>query len=443
MVSLAPGIYNNLLILMALGVQVAMCYKRCRIRPLVIALTMTLGAARGQSPDEGQLARFKAKARQDMTSIPNYTCLETIDRVRRVPHAHKFEPIDKVRLEVSSVAGKELFAWPGSHHFEDRDVTSFVNGGVIGTGIFAIFAHNLFVTGNGTFQYRGEEKLDGRGLLRCDFRLTPQESRWQVRTNDTSEMVAAQGSFWFDPGSLDLIRLEVQGQDLPHRLDLKEAVENTSYTRIRIGDSDALLPHRSELTLTHLDGGMSRDVTVFSDCHEYRSESTIRFDAPSPTPSDVPQPQVRQVDLPAGLLVPIEVHTAIDSKTAAVGDTLHGRVTEEVRYKGRVVVRLGADITGNICRLSRGGLSAVGIELSEIEWEGARAAFHAELIDLDRNPAGIQRLQTYLDGETRKVVINSDIPDAGIFYIEAARFRIAPGLHMLWRTLARSGRIVE
>ena len=402
---------------------------------------MTAGAA-GQAPDEGQLARFKEKVRQDMTSIPNYTCLETIERAHRQPHSRNFKPADTVRLEVSSVAGKELFAWPGSRQFEDREVTALVPSGAIGTGMFATFAQNLFVTGKGTLEYRGEETLAGRGSVRYDFHLTQQESRWEIRASDAEETVAAKGSFWFDPVSLDLIRLDVYGDHMPYSLRLEEAVIRTFYARAHIGDADALLPKRSELTMTYFSGEANRDVIEFSDCHEYRSESTISFDAPAASLPEVPKPQVREVDLPAGLLFPVELDTAIDSKTASVGDTLHARVVEEVRYEGDFAVPRGAVVSGHIRKLDRASSSrpfAVGIEFSEVEWKGARATFYAELVDLDRKSAGTHQPVTYYDGHANKVLIEGGIPGAGIFYIEAARFRIVPGFHMLWRTLARPG----
>jgi hypothetical protein len=419
--------------------------KTCGAWLLAIALTMTAGAVRAQSADEGQLARFKEKVRQDMTGIPNYTCLETIQRARREPHSRNFKPADTVRLEVSSVAGKELFAWPGSRQFEDRDVTSFVTSGAIGTGMFAMFAQNIFVAGKGTLQYRGEERLAGRGSVRYDFHLTQQESHWEMRANNASEIVAAKGSFWFDPASLDLIRLEVRGEALPYSLRLEEAGFQTDYARTRIGSADALLPKRSELTMTQFSGAASRDVTGFSNCHEYRTESTIRFDAPSALP-EVSKPQVREVDLPVGLLVPIELESAIDSKTASVGDTLHARVVQEVRYKGDLAVPRGARATGHIRKLDRRSSSTpftVGIEFSEVEWDGSRAAFYAELVDLDRKSAGAHRPLTYYDGHANKVQIDGEIPGVGIFYLDAAAFRIPPGFHMLWRTRAASGRIVE
>ena len=422
---------------------------RCRIITAWLcftSLTMTAGTAAGQAPDESQLARFKEKVRQDMTSIPNYTCLESIERAHREPHASSFKPVDRVHLEVSSVAGKELFAWPGARRFEDRDVSSLVSGGTMGTGMFAGFARNLFVTGKGNPQYGREEKLAGRSAVRYDFHLTEMENGFQIRVGAVSETVATSGSFWFDPVSLDLIRLDVRGEAIPYSLRLEEAAIRTFYARTHIGDSDALLPKRSELTMTHFSGEASRDAIEFSQCHEYRSESTISFDAPPAALPEAPKPQVREVDLPAGLLVPVELDTAIDSKTAVVGDTLHGRVVQEVRYKGALVVPQGAAVTGHIRRLARGSSSApfaVGIEFSEIEWEGVRATFYAELADLDRKSAGSHRPVTYYDGHATKAMIESGIRGVGVFFIDAAAFRIPPGFHMVWRTLADSGNTAD
>ncbi len=243
---------------------------------ILISLTMTAGAA-AQSPEEGRLARFQEKIRQDMAGIPNYTCLETIERARRAAPLD-FIPGDTVRLEVSSVAGKELFARPGASRFEDRDLASLVPSGAIATGMFATFAHYLFVSGKGTLRYRRQENLAGHRSVRYDYRLSRQESGFRLQVSNISETVAAKGSFWFDPVSLDLIRLEVYGEDIPADLHLDEAVMRTDYARTHIGDSDALLPKRSEVEMTYFSGVTNRDVVAFSQCHEYRAESTINFD---------------------------------------------------------------------------------------------------------------------------------------------------------------------
>jgi hypothetical protein len=411
--------------------------------PWLFAICFIPAGAAGQPPDESQFARFKEKIQQDMTSIPNYTCLETIERTHRDPHSRLFKPVDTVRLEVSSVNGKELFAWPGGRRFEDKDVTSLVPGGAIGNGMFAGFAHTLFLSGSGAVHYWGEENVAGRGSVRYDYQLPPlMDGGWEIRSSSAKATVASKGSFWFDPVSLDLIRLEVRGDDLPIRLHLEEAVIDIDYARTHIGDSDALLPKRSELTMTHFSGEASRNVIEFSQCHEYGSESTISFEAPSPSLPEAPKPRVREVQLPAGLLLPVELDTQIDSKTAAVGDALHARVVQEVRYNGDLVVPRGAALTGHIRSLDRRSAPAsfaVGIEFTEVEWEGAHARFYAKLVDLDRKPAGMHRLQTYFDGRTEKVLIQSEIPGVGIFFVDGAGFRTPPGFRMGWRTLAPPG----
>jgi hypothetical protein len=208
------------------------------------------------------LTRFKEKIRQDITGIGNYPCLETIARQRRAPPSHEFQPVDTIRLEVSTMAGKELFAKPG-HRFEDRDVTSLVNSGAIGSGMFSMVVRNLFVT-RGTLRYRREENLAGQHTVRYDFRLTRQESGFRLHVANISEMVAAKGSFWFDPVSLDLIRIEIHGEGIPDDRHIDEAVVRIDYARGRIGDSDALLPKRSELTMNFFNGVAYRDVIGLS-----------------------------------------------------------------------------------------------------------------------------------------------------------------------------------
>ena len=164
-----------------------------------------VGSATGQRPGDDRLAGFKDKVRLVMTGVPNYTCLETIDRAKRTPPLRDFIPIDKTRLEVSVVGGKEMFARPGAHSFDDKDVTSLVTEGLIGSGMFAGLARTLFVKDKGTLRYKGKETLNGHASVRYSFRLTRQESGFNVEVNKRLEPLGFKGSFWFDPATLDLI----------------------------------------------------------------------------------------------------------------------------------------------------------------------------------------------------------------------------------------------
>ena len=60
---------------------------------------------------------------------PNYTCVETMDRTRRLGPARQFQMQDTLRMEVALVEGKEMFAWPGSKKFESDDLRTLISGG--------------------------------------------------------------------------------------------------------------------------------------------------------------------------------------------------------------------------------------------------------------------------------------------------------------------------
>jgi VWFA-related protein len=237
----------------------------------------TVNAAGPTSGD--QLADFRRKVRQDVTSMPNYTCLETIDRSRQAG-TRDFIPVDKIRLEVSSVGGREMFAKPGARSFENRDVTAIVKSGMIGSGMFAGLTRTLFVENKGTFKYKGKDTVDGRPTLRYTFRLTQKESGFKIEVENRQEPVAFNGTFWFDPDTFDLVQLEGNSDDLPASLNVDQTLMRTSYARTHIGKSDALLPKKSALKVTYRSGVQESDSIDSSACREYGSDSTIRFDGP-------------------------------------------------------------------------------------------------------------------------------------------------------------------
>ena len=390
---------------------------------LLLSAAVAAGAADDLPPELIRLARFKQKIRQDLAQVPNYTCLETMKRSLRAPRSNSFKPLDTIRLEISSVDGKELLAAPGAGRFEDKNLTSFVSTGTIANGMFALDAHNVFVNNTAAYDYHGEENLNGRRAIRYDYRIPQFLSRYNIKVPGGSATVATRGSFWFDPISLDLLRLDVSGDEMPVELGLTEYVVRTYYAREHVANSDALLPQRAELVLTHFDGESSRNVITFSACHEYGSESTISFEASAEPKPEPPKARAREMHLAAGLLVPVALETAISSKSASVGDAVRARVRRDVRRGGELVLPAGALISGRIRSLERYSTPEpyflMGIEFSEVEWQNTHAPFLGELVD----------------SHSEQAARAGDIPGVGTLHIPGSSFHCAPGFRMLWRTL--------
>jgi hypothetical protein len=401
---------------------------RWTARLILLSAALTAGNAE-DTPDELLLVRFKERVGRDLAQVLNYTCLETMRRAERRPKSPVFVPMDTVRLEVSKVGGKELFSWPGASHFEDKGLKAFLATGATTTGMFGLAAHELFISGSAELKYHGEETLASHRAVRYDFHL-PQDHGYEVRMGDATGQVAANGSFWFDPVSLDLIRIQSHGVDIPADLHVGELSATISYARVPMGRARALLPRDAEVVLADSVGGASRNTIEFSQCHEYQTESTISFDVPAVLDSATPQPAMPEVHLPAGLMVPATLETAIDSKTSAIGDPVRGKVRDDVRRDGKVVLPAGAAIHGRIRRLDRHEMGEsyfiVGVELFDVEWQNAHADFYGELVE------------TYAKkGITEGFGVRGSVTCV----VRGKKVRIEPGLGLLWRVLDRPSNV--
>lgn len=413
----------------------------------------------GQLPPELLLlARFKQKVRQDVGRIANCTCLEAIERSVREPGASSFQFLDRVRLEVTTAGGKELLTWPGGARFEEWAVTSFVTSGLVASGMFASYARNLFLSDGATFQYAGPEELEGRRTVRYDFRASRLVSLYTLRTANGAATVATKGSFWFDAGSLELVRLDEFADQIPAELALTGALTRIRYGRMPNAVPDALLPQSAEVDLRHSSGELRRNKIEFAQCREYRAESSISFDSLESAP-EASQAQPSRVDLPAGLTIKMELESGFDSATAAIGDPVRARLVENVRRSGKPVIPKGAIATGRIRsmeRQPRAGGFLLGIELTAVRWENSRAEFRADLLEAS-TVAQIKRPQGLPAGSGNIVSLSgsapsmetpppersgtqirvaSAIPGVGRLFLKGEPWRLAPGLRMVWRTVA-------
>ena len=402
------------------------------------------------------LARFKHKIQQILSQVPNYTCLETIQRSLQKRRANTFSSLDTVLLEVSSVADKELMAWPGARRFEEVDLSSLASGGMLGSGVFASLARSVFLHDTTIIAYRGDEELAGRPVARFDFRVPAKSSSYQIQTNGSSAKVAIAGSFWIDPASLELVRLEVRADDIPAALGIERTATVIDYEPMRIGASDILLPQVAKILMTLPTGEVRRNDIQFSHCHEYLTESSIRFDMPD-TALARPAPQRQTVDLSAGLTVSIELETSIDSATAHVGDLLRGHLTSDVRRKGKTIIPKGAIATGRVRGLERlhapGPVIELTIEIADLEWENSGAQFYGELLssgsgrdnensllNLPSKEGEVPEAVTSAGGAT-ETVHAPQIPGTGVLHMTGTRFHIGAGFRMDWRTLEPNQRL--
>ena len=399
------------------------------------------------------LSRFKQKVRQDIEKLANCTCIETMERSVRPPAADSYQFLDRLRLEVTHAGGRELLAWPGGARFEEQDVKSFVSSGVVAAGMFVELTRLVLVGDRSNFQYRGPETLAGRRATRYDFRISSLAGGYKLGSGRQSAWVGSKGSFWFDPDSLALIRLDVFADDIPSGLDLIGALTRIQYEKMRVANQEFLAPEMVEIVLRHPSGETRRNTVQFANCREYTADSSISFGGPE-SEATSSHDELAPVELPPDLKMRLELEDGLGSATAAIGDPLHARVTEDVRRGGQVIVPKGAVVTGRVYsmqRPQRGAGFLIGIELTELRWAKSRAAFHARLLEVQADSKASRSKEndaaniTGLAGGS----INATIPSVEqsakngasgalnlcTLFLKDDEWRISAGLRMLWRTV--------
>src|SRR5262245_23385249 len=115
--------------------------------PVCLALAL---AAQDLPPGVLLLSRLKRHMREELTPLPDYTCLETTQREARPGGAKgDLKPMDTIRLEVLYTGKRELYAAPGDLDFNADRPSELVTGGLLASGLFGMYLHSLFVSDNG------------------------------------------------------------------------------------------------------------------------------------------------------------------------------------------------------------------------------------------------------------------------------------------------------
>jgi hypothetical protein len=396
--------------------------------PHVLATTvlLLLGALPVRAADANSelLARIRQHMAENLARLPNYTCRETVERTGGPAGSHHFELLDRLRLEVAYVGGKELYAWPGAANFDEQDITEMVGpGGAIGTGNFAMHARAVFTTDAPEFTWAGEEQRDGRRVVRFDFRVPRNKSRYAIQTGDQPLIVAYEGFVEADAETCEPMRLEVRATEIPPELKLRSAGETMQYGHARIGASEFLLPMSSELSMADTMGHESRNLTRFEACKQYTGESTVHFDVDE-SASAAGQTAVA-IALPPNLRLEASLRGPVDRAESARGDLLYATVVSDVKRSGKVIVPKGSVLTGRITRIQTRTVRSlvyfsVGLRFHAIEFGGRHGDFSAEV-----ETAGI--------GTDYSVSIDRQTGESMI-YIKTRVERLAPGTRLGLRT---------
>lgn len=335
-------------------------------------------AARGDDP----ISQIRSQVAERMARIPNYTCLETIERSWYASDYAGSLIRDRMRFEVSVVEGQEQFAWPGGGPLDIHERQIILGRGLTKTGDFAGFLSAIFAPYGTTYMRVGEEATGARRAVRYDYRVPLEGSRYTITQNGVTATVGFHGSFWVDPETLDLTRVELNADNIPRSFMRRSARIAIDYGLVAVGTGSFLLPRRTDVSTVSNSKRENRTTTLFSGCRQFLAESSISFEEKS-VDQAAKQDDARAA-LPGGLVIEAALETPILRATAATGDLVQAEISKEIRSESGVVVPQGAVLEGRIVLLEARGSTqpadALAVRFTKVRFGTSEVGLRARLV---------------------------------------------------------------
>jgi len=370
---------------------------------LLVPLSCCAGS--GRDPAE-VLKQVTAKVRARDAGLPNYTCVETVQREYYMPRGstlpracgtlmelrgHRpFDLVlrhvmtDRLRLDVTMSDRGEIYSWVGASHFEDTTIDHLVRAGPINTGAFGGFLSVVFDKDVQQFRFERNVTVDGRSLMEFSFDVPKEKSSYRVKAGNSFVRTAYSGTFQADPETSELVRMTVNSGELPLATGTCQSSTAMEFALVQIGDGEFLLPKQGKQRYLGTAGEEVENTTTFAGCREYKGESTVTF-FPPPEPangmgtSGVPG---KADPLPARLPFEFELSTPILLDRAAAGDAFSGRLVGALRdSRGTALAPAHAVVEGRLLRVqvlhgAREGAVLV-LKLRTVEVRGVKIPLEA------------------------------------------------------------------
>ncbi len=397
-----------------------------------------------QEPPPGLLARIKGRVDENLQRLPDYTCVQTIERASRDRPGADYKAVDTLRLEVGLVGQKERFGWLDASQFEDKPLADMVGFGATGTGSFALHAGSVFRPRVADFTYQGEVTHAGRPAYRWDYEVPVERSRYRLRVGGREAVVGFHGSFWVDRETLDLVRLEVQVDEIPSELGLMNSSDKVDYARTALGDAEFILPQSAELIMIDRYQHETRNRTRFGRCRQFTVESRVKFDAETKPETATGANAPASLDLPPRLTLELALDTEITPQTAAIGDPVRAVLERPLKHGERVLAPKGATVLGRITRVEKEAMPfphyVVALQFHTLQLGASSIGFSATMEDAGPAP-GLLRQAKRMDPVFTKrrsprldILVREQQRGQGVLHWEARRPHIPKGLRMRWET---------
>jgi hypothetical protein len=251
---------------------------------------MTLGAKHeykpAPPPDSVKQAQildlFREYALNYTRSMPNFICLEVMDRFVYVPRVDREMKIDRLEAQLSYTEGQEhyhMLARNGKETFSDMDK---IQGGSVSSGEFASMMSKIFEP-----QSEAEFEFDHWGRLRDQnvavfrYHIDSGHSVFTISFDNSQRIVTAyKGLIYGDPVTGIITRITFEAVDIPTGFPVRTATDVLDYGEVQISGNPFILPLKADLRMSaHVPRGEQKNHNEigFKLYRKFGADETITY----------------------------------------------------------------------------------------------------------------------------------------------------------------------
>ena len=396
------------------------------------------------------LNRARRNVATQLARSANYTCVEKIDREyysekrdllvgcayeSQTPQRREIMH-DRLHMDLAVSEGGEIYGWHGEPKLSSSPIVQMVQSGPVSSGSFVGYLRNIFLVPGTEFTYRGEGELAGLKIYKFDYHIPLASSGFMLQGRGKASRVPFHGSFTISAASDQLTTLQVAADGIPADSQLCSAETEITYQMVNISGTNSLIPATFILRVADENHIYTVSRSEYSQCREFRGESTLRFDADEGAPEPPPEQRGAEEWLPAGIPLRVRLETPIDDRTSYTGDAVEGVLQDTVRIPGTATtIPKGAVLRGIITNLV----------LHDEPWRHYRISIQFERLTYGNHSLLLKAtVKTPLkDARTLHDIYGPALPSTvaeeyhkGVLVVRSAHFRLDRSLSAQWVTAA-------
>lgn len=224
-------------------------------------------------------------------NLPNYLCVEVIERSVSFNGGEDYHPYDKVFVKLSFNEGRENYK---VYLVNDRAVDTNLEklGGAISQGEFGSLMKSIFdKKSQADIAWARWGKLRGKVMPVFSYFIDAGHSDYTLDYDNGAQRIitAYKGLIFADENTGAIARITFEAVDIPATFPIRQATTILDYDEQKIGNNSYILPLYAKIQMAGPNNQHTKNQETFKLYQKFGTESNIKFsdvDVGTPLPQD-------------------------------------------------------------------------------------------------------------------------------------------------------------